>query len=59
LICAAVPMTLDLGATTTVGLVLTELVGNSYEHAFSSGAGTITITGPAWRARLGRRQCHR
>jgi len=45
LTCTITPMTLDLGATTALGLVLTELVANSYEHAFPSGAGTITITG--------------
>jgi anti-sigma regulatory factor (Ser/Thr protein kinase) len=42
---AARSMTLDLGVTTAIGLVLTELVANSYEHAFPSGAGTIAITG--------------
>jgi two-component sensor histidine kinase len=45
LTCVVAPMTLDLGATTALGLALTELVANSYEHAFPSGSGTIAITG--------------
>ncbi|HXR90744.1 MAG TPA: histidine kinase dimerization/phosphoacceptor domain -containing protein [Steroidobacteraceae bacterium] len=45
LTCTVEPMELDLGATTALGLALTELVANSYEHAFPSGSGTIAITG--------------
>jgi two-component sensor histidine kinase len=45
LTCTVAPMELDLGVTTALGLALTELVANSYEHAFPSGSGTIAITG--------------
>jgi two-component sensor histidine kinase len=45
LTCAVAPMTLDLATTTALGLAITELVANSYEHAFPSGSGTIAITG--------------
>ncbi len=41
--CRAVPLGLDLDSVTVLGIVLTELVSNSYTHAFSDGRGTIAV----------------
>jgi two-component sensor histidine kinase len=43
LVCEAVELNLDLAAVTAVGLVVAELVSNSYEHAFSRWGGTIDV----------------
>ena len=52
LTCHVVPMLLELDTVTALGLAMTELVANSYEHAFPDGVGHIAVSGgPA--ARLG------
>ena len=52
LTCHVAPMLLELDTVTALGLAMTELVANSYEHAFPDGVGHITVSGgPA--ARLG------
>jgi two-component sensor histidine kinase len=40
---------LDLDAVTAMGIVLAELVTNSYDHAFPDGTGSISVSvrGPA------------
>jgi two-component sensor histidine kinase len=44
LVCTAEPMKLDLATVTSIGLVVAELVTNSYGHAFPDGrSGTITV----------------
>ena len=44
LVCSAEPMKLDLATVTSIGLVVAELVTNSYGHAFPDGrSGTITV----------------
>lgn len=43
LVCGAVELHLDLAAVTALGLVLAELVSNSYEHAFVGRGGTISV----------------
>ncbi len=53
LTCDVVPMLLALDTVTALGLVVTELVANSYEHAFPDKAGCITVAGgptvrPGW-----------
>jgi two-component sensor histidine kinase len=35
---------LDLDAVTALGLVVAELIANSYHHAFPDGTGTITVS---------------
>jgi two-component sensor histidine kinase len=44
LTCVADHLPLDLEKVTALGLVVTELVSNSYDHAFNGGTGTITVT---------------
>jgi two-component sensor histidine kinase len=44
LLCDARDLKLDLGSVTALGLVISELVSNSYEHAFPSGSGTIRVS---------------
>ena len=39
-----VPVTVDLDTATAIGLAVTELITNSYKHAFPSGEGTIEVT---------------
>jgi len=42
--CEAEPLFLDLAAATALGLVIAELVSNSYEHAFAQRAGAIMVS---------------
>jgi two-component sensor histidine kinase len=44
LICQIEPTLLDLDSVTALGLVVSELIANSYGHAFPSGAGTISVS---------------
>jgi two-component sensor histidine kinase/ActR/RegA family two-component response regulator len=44
LICHPYPLMLDLDTATALGLVVAELISNSYRHAFPGGAGTITVS---------------
>jgi two-component sensor histidine kinase/CheY-like chemotaxis protein/putative methionine-R-sulfoxide reductase with GAF domain len=37
-------VTLDLDAVTALGLVVAELIANSYDHAFPAGTGTILVS---------------
>ena len=42
--CQCEPVTLDLDSVTALGLVVSELVANSYAHAFPSGEGSINVS---------------
>jgi len=42
--CESDPVLLDLDAVTALGIVLAELVTNSYDHAFPSGKGATTVS---------------
>jgi two-component sensor histidine kinase len=44
LTCESVQVMLDLDAVTALGIVLAELVTNSYDHAFPAGKGTINVS---------------
>jgi two-component sensor histidine kinase len=44
LTCDSEPLTLDLDVVTSLGIVVAEVVSNSYDHAFSSGAGSIIVS---------------
>ncbi|MEJ0016133.1 MAG: histidine kinase dimerization/phosphoacceptor domain -containing protein [Acetobacteraceae bacterium] len=44
LTCDAQPMTLDLDMVTALGLITSELVANSYAHAFPTGDGSISVS---------------
>jgi two-component sensor histidine kinase len=44
LTCRAEPIILDLDCVTALGLVTSELISNSYEHAFPAGKGTISVS---------------
>jgi two-component sensor histidine kinase len=44
LICHFEPLTLDLDTVTALGLVIAELISNSYLHAFPDGTGTISVS---------------
>ena len=44
LTCQTVPVTLGLDEVTALGLVITELVTNSYSHAFPDSTGTISVS---------------
>jgi two-component sensor histidine kinase/DNA-binding NarL/FixJ family response regulator len=43
LTCTSEPLLLDLDTVTALGIVLAELVTNSYDHGFPAGYGTITV----------------
>jgi two-component sensor histidine kinase len=52
--CDVAPMMLDLNVVTALGLAVSELVANSYRHAFPLRRGRITIAGgPAEKAGWG------
>jgi len=42
--CTVEPLMLDLDTVTALGIVLAELVTNSYDHAFPDGTGAITVS---------------
>jgi two-component sensor histidine kinase len=44
LTCNCEPLMLDLDTVTALGIVLAELVTNSYDHAFPNGEGSITVS---------------
>jgi two-component sensor histidine kinase/ActR/RegA family two-component response regulator/putative methionine-R-sulfoxide reductase with GAF domain len=44
LTCQWEPVILDLDCVTALGLVVTELIANSYTHAFPDGTGTISVS---------------
>nr|WP_294511302.1 histidine kinase dimerization/phosphoacceptor domain -containing protein [uncultured Rhodopila sp.] len=44
LVCQSDELTLDLTAATALGLVIAELVSNSYEHAFDERGGSIVVS---------------
>jgi len=44
LTCQWEPVTLDLDTVTALGLVISELISNSYGHAFRGGAGRIDVS---------------
>jgi two-component sensor histidine kinase len=44
LTCDSEPLTLDLDVVTSLGIVVAEVVSNSYDHAFPSGAGSIIVS---------------
>jgi two-component sensor histidine kinase/CheY-like chemotaxis protein len=43
LTCHCKPVILDLDCVTALGLVVAELISNSYAHAFPGGTGTISV----------------
>ncbi len=43
LACDGTQVMLDLDAVTALGIILAELVTNSYDHAFPDGTGSITV----------------
>jgi two-component sensor histidine kinase len=44
LTCDSEPVILDLDVVTSLGLVVAEVVTNSYDHAFPGGKGSITVS---------------
>jgi two-component sensor histidine kinase len=44
LTCHSTPVILDLDCVTALGLVTSELISNSYDHAFPGGKGTISVS---------------
>ena len=42
--CHAEPVILDLDSVTALGLVVSELMSNSYDHAFPGGTGSINVS---------------
>ena len=42
--CDCEPLVLDLDSVTTLGLVIAELIANSYLHGFPDGTGKITVS---------------
>lgn len=43
LICTADQLMLDIDSTTALGIIVNELVTNSFEHAFTTGGGRIEV----------------
>jgi len=44
LICHSESVILDLDTVTALGLVISELIANSYDHAFPDGKGMVTVS---------------
>jgi two-component sensor histidine kinase len=44
LTCDSEPLILDLDVVTALGIVVAEVVTNSYDHAFPSGKGSIIVS---------------
>jgi two-component sensor histidine kinase/DNA-binding response OmpR family regulator len=44
LTCTSGPLLLDLDTVTVLGIVLAELITNSFDHAFPEGTGAITVS---------------
>ena len=44
LTCHSEPVILDLDTVTAMGLVVSELIANSYAHAFPDGTGSINVS---------------
>ena len=44
LVCSTEPLMLDLDTATALGLVVAELISNSYLHAFPEGLGEISVS---------------
>jgi two-component sensor histidine kinase len=44
LMCDSEPLILDLDVVTALGIVVAEVVTNSYDHAFPGGKGSITVS---------------
>ena len=44
LTCQWEPVVLDLDTVTPLGLIISELISNSYTHAFPDGTGTISVS---------------
>jgi two-component sensor histidine kinase len=44
LVCNSEPIIVDIDAVTVLGLIVAELVSNSYDHAFPDGTGAITVS---------------
>src|SRR3977135_1703391 len=42
--CHCEPVLLDLDGVTAIGLVISELMSNSYAHAFPCGTGSIKVS---------------
>jgi two-component sensor histidine kinase len=44
LMCDCEPLILDLDSVTSLGIVVAEMVTNSYDHAFPGGRGSIIVS---------------
>jgi two-component sensor histidine kinase len=42
--CDSEPLALDLDVVTSLGIIVAEVVSNSYDHAFPSGTGSIIVS---------------
>ncbi len=43
LVCDVMPMALEIDLVTSLGIIVTEVISNSYLHAFPDGSGSITV----------------